>query len=386
MNRDAASAPAPVAPPEAGGGMGGGPRKTMPCPTCGVENEPKDAFCRMCGAALGSKPAAAQDLCRYCGKPVPEKDAFCPHCGRRHRQPHMPTPPGGMAPVKPAAPAPLPSSRQPTANFSPPSSLPSMPASAPPPAAAPAPAFASFSAPLPAPAPAPPPAAAPASPGQLYFAAPPTASLREQGCTLRILQGHRSGEQFPFTKSITLGRHVGEILFPNDEYLDSRHLVVNTLPDGVILQDMNTVNGTYYLSPGDVEIAPGTFFLVDDNLFQYVEVMPAEWSLVNVWERGVKLMGSLRSERPWGRLLLFSPQGSVAASFLLWQETVALSLCSYSAPSTPSLTGCRLISRKGGVVLSPGDREVYIRVRGQQSFKLPLRLRIGLQIMEIQAS
>lgn len=235
------------------------------------------------------------------------------------------------------------------------------------------------SAPIPAPAPAP-------SPGQLYFATPPSASLKDQGCSLRILQGHRTGERFPFTKSITLGRHVGEILFPGDEYLDSRHLVVNTMPDGVLLQDMNTVNGTYYLSPGDTEITSGTFFWVDDNLFQFVDVTAQEWSLVNVWERGVKLMGSLRSEKPWGRLLHFSPQGTVAASFLLWQESISLGMFIFSSPPTPAQPGCRLLGRKGSVVLSPGDREVFIRIHGQQSFKLPLRLRIGLQVMEIVAS
>lgn len=373
MNREATKSPAAplFVKPETGSKAGSSSRKTLPCPTCGVENDANNSFCHMCGAALQNTSTSVplqQDICRYCGKPVPEKDAFCPHCGRRHREPHLPTPPGGMPPVN------LPAVRSASENFSTPSPSPmvvpserSAPASAP--LVSP---FAGSSAPSP-------------SPGQLYFAAPPSVSMQERGCSLVVLQGHRTGERFPFTKSITLGRHVGEILFPNDEYLDARHLVVNTMPDGVLLQDMNTVNGIYYLSPGETEITPNTFFIMDDILFQFVEVTAAEWSLVNVWERGVKLLGTLRSDRPWGRLLIFSPQGSVAASFLLWQETVYLEnyICS---PFTAVQASTCLVNRKGSALIRPGNREIFIRIRGQQSFKLPVRLRMGLQVIEIQAS
>lgn len=377
MNRETATSPsAPLfAKPETGSKGGRSSRQALPCPTCGVENDAKDSFCHMCGAALQNTPTSVplqQDICRYCGKLVPEKDAFCPHCGRRHREPHLPTPPGGMPPVTP------PVVRSASENFytQSPSST-GGPGEKVAPALAPVVTpFAGSAAPVPAPSP---------SPGQLYFAAPPSISMQERGCSLFVLQGHRTGERFPFTKSITLGRHVGEILFPNDEYLDSRHLVVNTMPDGVLLQDMNTVNGIYYLSPSDTEITPGNFFIIDDILFQFVEVTAAEWSLVNVWERGVKLLGTLRSDRPWGRLLIFSPQGSVAASFLLWQETVYLENYICSPPVAVQASTC-LINRKGSALLRPGNREIFIRIRGQQSFKLPVRLRMGLQVIEIQAS
>ena len=48
--------------------------------------------------------------------------------------------------------------------------------------------------------------------------------------------------------------------------------------------------------------------------------------------------------------------------------------------------GCRIVNRKGSVILSPGNSEVFVRIKGQQSFRLPIRLRMGLQVIEISPS
>lgn len=360
---------APSTPPAAAVRPSGG--KNTGCPTCGVDNDPRDTFCKMCGATLGAAQETRKmtEFCRFCGKPIPEKDAFCPHCGRRHRQPHSPTPPGGMPAVAAG------------------------PAVAPPAAAPAAPVQAAFAPPvMPAPLPVQPaavlpPTAEPPSAQRLVIMNQPQAVSHASGCTLCVLQGHRAGERFPFTKTLTLGRHVGEILFGNDEYLDARHVVLSSVPEGVLVQDMNTINGVYYHATGDCDLVPGLHFMLGDQLFQFCEVGGHEWSLNNVWERGVKLMGSLRNDRPWGRLLHYSPQGVVAGSMLLWQDIVQLDAAHWM-PALPATEapGCRLVNRKGSTVLSAGNSEVFVRVKGQASFRLPIRLRMGLQIIEISPS
>jgi len=355
--------------------------KSSACPTCGIDNDPRDTFCKMCGAALNNAQETRKmtEFCRFCGKPIPEQDAFCPHCGRRHRQPHSPTPPGGMPAAKVAAPmvAPAPA---------PVAALPQAPA-----ASRPAPAAAAFAPPVqPAPPQPTPPVQPPApepSAQRLVIMNQPAAVTHASGCMLTVLQGHRTGERFPFTKTLTVGRHVGEILFGNDEYLDARHAVLSSVPEGILVQEMNTVNGVFYHATGDCDLVPGLHFMIGEQLFQFQEVGPHEWSLNNVWERGVKLMGSLRNDRPWGRLLHFSPQGVVAGSILLWQDIVSLDAAHWM-PALPSTEapGCRIVNRKGSIILSPGNSEVYVRIKGQQSFRLPIRLRMGLQVLEISPS
>ncbi len=385
----ASAAPAPVASAAANQS----PTKNISCPTCGVDNDPRDSFCKMCGASLHNVQETRKmtEFCRYCGKPIPEKDAFCPHCGRRHRHTNNPTPPGGMpavaAAVAPAvvaavAPAPAPIAPAPVA------------APAPAPMAAPAaapmnPAFAQPVAPAPLPPSSPvvPPSPEPAAQKLVFMNQPPAVQGHASGCSLSVLQGHRAGERFPFTKNLTLGRHVGEIVFGNDEYLDARHAVLSSVPEGILVQDMNTVNGIYYHGTGDCDLVPGTYFMIGEHLFQFCEISAPEWSLNNVWERGVKLMGSLRNDRPWGRLLHYSPQGIVAGSCLLWQDVVALDAAHWM-PSLPQTEapGCRIVNRKGSVILSAGNSDVFVRIKTQQSFALPIRLRLGLQVIEISPS
>ncbi|MBU1511924.1 zinc ribbon domain-containing protein [Myxococcota bacterium] len=363
------------------------PAKNSACPTCGIDNDPRDSFCKMCGATLinAQETRKMTEFCRFCGKPIPEKDAFCPHCGRRHRQPqNHPTPPGGMpaaaAPVQQPAPVPQPAPVQ-------------QPAPVPPPAPVQQPVAAqAFAQPVqPAPlapvAPVAPPVPEPSAQKLVFMNQPAVVQTHASGCMLTVLQGHRAGERFPFTKTLTMGRHVGEILFGNDEYLDARHAVLSSVPDGILVQDMNAVNGIYYRATGDCDLVPGLHFMIGDHLFQFCEVEPQEWSLNNVWERGVKLMGSLRNDRPWGRLLHYSPQGIVAGSCLLWQDVVQLDAAHWM-PSLPTTEapGCRIVNRKGSVSLSSGNAEVFVRIKGQQSFALPIRLRLGLQILEISPS
>ncbi len=204
---------------------------------------------------------------------------------------------------------------------------------------------------------------------------------------LHVVTGARAGERFPFTKTLTVGRHVGEIQFGADEYLDSRHMVISSIPEGVLIQDMNTVNGVYYQATGDSDLVPGTFFMLGEQLFQFREIQQAEWSLNNVWERGVKLMGSLRNERPWGRIVHFGAQGAVAGSTPLFHDVIQMDQIHWM-PAMPTCEppGCRIVNRKGALTLSPGNAELFVRISGQQSFSLPARIRIGLQVIDISAS
>jgi Double zinc ribbon/zinc-ribbon domain/FHA domain len=359
--------------------------KNIACKMCGVENSTSDQFCKMCGAKIVVQPAVSDIICSHCGSDVPGENSFCPACGFRIKSPRKHTPPGGVPAIKTdvAPPAPAPAPLPPIENPVPPTKPQSAksyagnePNISPQNPYAPA-------APLPPQNQAPEPVKPP-PPGPQNTIEQPVSKII--GRSLSVLKGERAGEYFPFTQTLTLGRYAGEIVFPNDEFLNSRHLAIETTEKGVYLKDLKSRNGVYYLISGDQEIGFGTKFYIGDYLFSFEEVSSAEWSLNGIWELGVRLMGSMRSEKPWGRINFYSPQGTIGGSYPLWNDEEIIDFRFLPQNKDNFKNSCKIIKVKDQMTISPVEGEAYIQLVNESEFSLPIRFMIGREILEIKSS
>jgi len=67
---------------------------------------------------------------------------------------------------------------------------------------------------------------------------------------------------------ITIGREVGEFLFPEDGYVSARHCQVFGNDDGVFLEDLDSSNGTYLRVRPNQLVEFGNLLLIGQQLFR----------------------------------------------------------------------------------------------------------------------
>jgi Double zinc ribbon/zinc-ribbon domain len=357
-------APAPSSPPS-------NQRSTSSsvyCPMCGIENASQDSFCKMCGANLKVKVLVK---CDACGVELPKDDKYCPNCGTQHGPSHRhPTPPAGMAPVSnnPTPPAGM----APVSNNNPPPPMVKENTS---PENRNSGEFIKIAG-VPAPAPS-------DKAAKTIYQIQPSRGATTHGRTLKVIKGERLGEKFPFTQSMVIGKTHGEIIFPSDEYLDARHIGIDVTPRGVHIKDLDTVNGVFYHLNGEYEVGAQSMFFLGDHLFIVEELTASEWSLNGVWERGVKLMGSLKNQSPWCRLRLLSPLGTTSAIYLLWKEEEIVGDSFLPGAGYSDGPTCKIVKRNRKIYVQPMKGDVYVKIHGEQEFSLPIRLRCGLESFEI---
>ncbi|MBN2723357.1 MAG: zinc ribbon domain-containing protein [Deltaproteobacteria bacterium] len=349
------------------------------CPTCGIDNKGSDTMCRMCGGKLHLEETVR---CAKCGNIVSSKNSFCPGCGSKLQTPRQPTPPGGLPAI--VAPPPVvanaPVMAPPVANRIPTGAI----------------------EPVPKINPVPPPAVS--SPEPLVMAAKPDFSTAGKGANaktiyqfnqpaaaptplsgkvLSVISGFHCGEKFPFTDTISLGKTSGDITFPSDDLLDSRQAQIKSTPHGIQVIDMSSVNGIYYKLALSVEITQGTFFCLGPYLFEFENILPKEWSLNSIWERGVKLNGTSRNMSPWGRLKFYSPVGICAGVYLLWNDSEIIGNSYLPEPEKENAPTCRISRKRNSISMESLTGDTYIRIDGEKDFSLPVHLKIGGQIIEV---
>jgi hypothetical protein len=101
-------------------------------------------------------------------------------------------------------------------------------------------------------------------------------SLRDRGLAVTIVAGPETlvGSSLPLTSALVIGRaHGNDIVIP-DDMVSSTHARITPLPEGAILEDLNSTNGTLLngmridapqnLTSGD-HITIGTLTLIVDN-------------------------------------------------------------------------------------------------------------------------
>ena len=305
----AVAAPAVAAPAVAG---------PVPCPRCATPNPAHMRFCINCGfqvqappavAAPPNAPAAAPPIAapaRPAEPPTPPvcwrcravgyTDAdFCKFCGARYAD--------GAA-AAPAVAAVEPAPRRPEPVHVPPPSAP-LPR-----------------APEPAPVLQPPPsiggAVAAYAHQQPVAARPPLAVL------VAILKDGSDGRAHAVhDETCDIGQKEGAIVLPDDPYLSARHARLVVRPDGLLLRDLDSVNGVYVRLREPVELADGDQLLLGQQVLRF-EILPEmELPLGPGSQRGVLVFGTPEVPRI-ARLVQYTTEGVARDVHYLYRDETVL--------------------------------------------------------------
>jgi len=245
------------------------------CPRCGQENDSSFAFCQSCGQGLRAAPRT----CANCGATLVPGARFCGRCGRAADAASPPTPPPaarGRASPTPVRSAPL---------------------------------------------------------------AAPGVEVREAKVHRLVAVRHDGlpGPTYVVTRSaLQCGRTQGEVLFPDDATVSPRHCRFLARDDGVQVEDLGSVNGTFLRLRQPRALTPGDEFRVGRQLLR-LEPIPRP----PPGEGGT---------RPWGSL---DPGYRARLTQLLEGGGAGEVL--------PLRLGENTLGREVGHVCFPGDRYVSAR-------------------------
>ncbi len=86
---------------------------------------------------------------------------------------------------------------------------------------------------------------------------------------VQLLEGGGEGDVFPLKQGENLvGRGSGDVSFPQDGYVSSRHCLV-TVGDGQIgVKDLGSANGTFVKINGSTAVTPGDLLLVGEQILR----------------------------------------------------------------------------------------------------------------------
>jgi pSer/pThr/pTyr-binding forkhead associated (FHA) protein len=86
---------------------------------------------------------------------------------------------------------------------------------------------------------------------------------------VQLLEGGGEGDVFPLKQGEKLiGRGTGDVSFPQDGYVSSRHCLV-TVGDGHIgVKDLGSANGTFVKISGAAPVAAGDLLLVGEQILR----------------------------------------------------------------------------------------------------------------------
>jgi len=94
----------------------------------------------------------------------------------------------------------------------------------------------------------------------------------DDGATLRLtqlLEGGGLGEIFPLRPGEnTVGREMGDITFAGDRYVSARHARLDVTPEGVLVTDLGSSNGTFLKIAAAAELVAGDQLLIGAQLFR----------------------------------------------------------------------------------------------------------------------
>ena len=87
---------------------------------------------------------------------------------------------------------------------------------------------------------------------------------------VQLLEGGGEGDVFPLKQGENLvGRGSGDVSFPQDGYVSSRHCLVTVGDDGEIgVKDLGSANGTFVKINGSTPVGPGDLLLVGEQILR----------------------------------------------------------------------------------------------------------------------
>ena len=84
-----------------------------------------------------------------------------------------------------------------------------------------------------------------------------------------IMEGGQQGEVYDLKDDTVIGRTMGDISFPHDGFMSSRHARIVRRGDTFTLADEGSRNGTFIKIKNEVELKPGDMILIGKQLFRF---------------------------------------------------------------------------------------------------------------------
>lgn len=88
-------------------------------------------------------------------------------------------------------------------------------------------------------------------------------------CLRLIVDGEESDEVYQLGPTTVIGRLQGDIHFPYDDYMSSQHASITRRGGQFFLKDEGSRNGTLIIIESEVELKPGSVFMVGRQLFKF---------------------------------------------------------------------------------------------------------------------
>ena len=253
------------------------------CPKCGAENRLSSTECRLCATPLGNDAGAEQAspgsasqpaghaVCPVCQALNEPEWVFCMQCGKKLPGRGPAVPQQAEAEPQQAVAQPSDAAMSNSAGAATPGSInPGSPASG---AVAAAP------------------GAGPGSGGLVcrqcgevnsdtgfycagcgaLLSAPPDKSAEGRHAVIQLItEGGLVGEVHSLDRShMAVGRVEGDLIFPHDGYMSSKHAIIVERDGRYYLIDQKSRNGTFVRIKGETELKPGDMFLVGKQLFRF---------------------------------------------------------------------------------------------------------------------
>jgi len=129
------------------------------------------------------------------------------------------------------------------------------------------------------------------------------------GTLVAILKDGSDGRAYPIMDDPTdVGRSEGHILLADDPYLSPRHVRLFPRADGLLVRDLDSLNGVYVRLRDPVELFDGDTVLLGQQLLRF-EVLPeTELPLGPAMHRGVLVFGTPEVPR-LARLVQYTTEG-----------------------------------------------------------------------------
>ncbi|MFV8756515.1 FHA domain-containing protein [Nannocystaceae bacterium ST9] len=286
--------------------------------------------------------------CPVCATENPMQFKFCGACGGRMDEPTT------------VGPAPQPPAPQP-------------------PAPAPAPA--------PAPPMAPPPAAEAGTARTMFMDAGPPRPAPARTAMIRLVllrdDGSEGGVLVIEGGPEAIGRMHGPP-FDSDAYLDPNHAEFAATPQGLQINDLDSLNGVYIKLDGRAELHDLDMFRVGQELMLYEDLPePAPT------DEGTEIMGS-PNPGYWGRVSVMVSRERAIAAFPIQNEGVTIGRengdITFPDDGYVSGTHCRVVGDETGVYIEDlgSSNGTYMRVRSGQIIEPGRLILVGQQLFRIE--
>jgi DNA-directed RNA polymerase subunit RPC12/RpoP len=84
-----------------------------------------------------------------------------------------------------------------------------------------------------------------------------------------VMEGGQPGEVYDLKDETAIGRTMGDISFPHDGYMSSRHARIVRRGEDFVLLDEGSRNGTFVRIKNEVRLESGDMILIGKQLFRF---------------------------------------------------------------------------------------------------------------------